>query len=162
MRSGTARTEGPRSLIRPVVFAMTLVGLAEQLSLQEWLRRMTAAELEAVWRDGLAAVASCRAGIDPVAGPFVIEFPGVGRLVRGDQLRGGDPCALRSLLPDSRHVHRVAAESLTSSMVSSTATMNWACCFPVGPPEYAAARRWNTTQCEAGCAESMTRHQSSP
>jgi hypothetical protein len=36
---------------------MTLVGLAEQLSLQEWLRRMSAAELEAVWLDGLEAVA---------------------------------------------------------------------------------------------------------
>jgi hypothetical protein len=57
MRAGTATEEGPRSLIRPAVFAMTLIGLAEQLSLQEWLRRMTAAELEAVWRDGLAAVA---------------------------------------------------------------------------------------------------------
>ena len=58
MRAGTATEDGPRSLIRPAVFAMTLIGLAEQLSLQEWLRRMTAAELEAVWRDGLAAVAS--------------------------------------------------------------------------------------------------------
>jgi hypothetical protein len=57
MREGTATTEGPRSLIRPVVCAMTLDGLAEQLSLQEWLRRMPAAELEAVWRDGIGAVA---------------------------------------------------------------------------------------------------------
>jgi hypothetical protein len=57
MRAGTATEEGPRALIRPAVFAMTLIGLAEQLSLQEWLRRMTATELEAVWRDGLAAVA---------------------------------------------------------------------------------------------------------
>lgn len=57
MREGTATTEGPRSLIHPVLCAMTLDGLAEQLSLQEWLRRMTAAELEAVWREGLAAVA---------------------------------------------------------------------------------------------------------
>jgi hypothetical protein len=58
VRAGVATTEGPRSLIQPVVSAMTLVGLAEQLSLQEWLRRMTAAELAAVWRNGLAAVAS--------------------------------------------------------------------------------------------------------
>lgn len=57
MRAGTATEEGPRSLIRPAVFAMTLIGLAEQLSLQEWFRRMTATELEAVWRGGLAAVA---------------------------------------------------------------------------------------------------------
>jgi hypothetical protein len=56
MRAGAATTEGPRSLIRPVVCAMTLDGLAEQLSLQEWFRRMPAAELEAVYRDGLAAV----------------------------------------------------------------------------------------------------------
>jgi hypothetical protein len=55
MRAGTATTEGPRSLIRPLVCAMTLHGLAEQLSLQEWFRRMPAAELEAVHRDGLAA-----------------------------------------------------------------------------------------------------------
>jgi hypothetical protein len=57
MRPGAVEQEGPRSLIRPLVCAMTLVGLAEQLSLQEWLRRMTAAEFEAVWRDGLVAVA---------------------------------------------------------------------------------------------------------
>jgi hypothetical protein len=56
MREGTATTEGPRSLIHPVVCAMTPEGLAEQLSVQEWLRRMTADELEAVWRDGFAAV----------------------------------------------------------------------------------------------------------
>jgi hypothetical protein len=56
MREGMATTEGPRSLIHPVVCAMTLDGLAEQLSLQDWLRRMTPGELEAVWRDGLAAV----------------------------------------------------------------------------------------------------------
>jgi hypothetical protein len=57
MREGMARTEGPRSLILPVVCAMTLDGLAEQLSLQEWFRRMPTAELESVWRGGLAAVA---------------------------------------------------------------------------------------------------------
>jgi hypothetical protein len=56
MREGMARTEGPRSLIRPVLCAMTLDGLAEQLSLQEWFRRMPPAELESVWRDGLSAV----------------------------------------------------------------------------------------------------------
>jgi hypothetical protein len=56
MREGTATTEGPRSLIHPVVCAKTPHGLAEQLSLQEWLRRMPAAELEAVWRDGIGAV----------------------------------------------------------------------------------------------------------
>jgi hypothetical protein len=56
-RPGTATTAGPRSLIHPVVCAMTLQGLAEQLSLQEWLRRMTAEELEAVWRDGFTEAA---------------------------------------------------------------------------------------------------------
>lgn len=56
MRAGAAAGEGPESLIRPVVYAMTLEGLAEQLSLQEWLRKLSAADLEAVWRDGLAAV----------------------------------------------------------------------------------------------------------
>jgi hypothetical protein len=55
MREGTATTEGPRSLIHPLLCAVTLPGLAEQLNLQEWLRRMPAAELEAVWREGLAA-----------------------------------------------------------------------------------------------------------
>ena len=56
IRAGTATAEGPRSLIHPVVCAMTLEGLAEQLSLQEWLLRMSAAELEAVWRDGFTAI----------------------------------------------------------------------------------------------------------
>jgi len=56
MRPGAATTEGPQSLIHPVVCAVTLGGLAEQLCLQEWLRRMPAAELESVWRDGFAAV----------------------------------------------------------------------------------------------------------
>jgi hypothetical protein len=57
VRGGLVTGEGPRSLIRPAVCAATLAGLADQLSLQEWLRRMPADELEAVWRDGLAAVA---------------------------------------------------------------------------------------------------------
>lgn len=57
MREGAARTAGPRSLIHPVVCAMTLQGLAEQLSLQDWLRRMTAEELEAVWRHGFTEAA---------------------------------------------------------------------------------------------------------
>jgi hypothetical protein len=57
LRAGMAGGSGPASLIRPVVCAMTLQGLAEQLSLQEWLRRMTAEELAAVWHDGIGAVA---------------------------------------------------------------------------------------------------------
>jgi hypothetical protein len=61
VRSGeTAVVNGPGSLIRPVVLAATVLGLAEQLSLQEWLRRMTAAELEAVWHDGIAATGELR------------------------------------------------------------------------------------------------------
>jgi hypothetical protein len=55
MRSGTATSEGPRSLILPLVRASTLEGLADHLSVQEWLRRMPAAELEAVWRNGFPA-----------------------------------------------------------------------------------------------------------
>lgn len=51
MRSGAITAEGPQSLIVPFVFGSTVDGLADRLSLQEWLRRMTAAELEAVWRD---------------------------------------------------------------------------------------------------------------
>lgn len=54
-RGGEATASGPRSLIQPVVGAMTPKGLAEQLSLQEWLRRMTAGELDAVWREGISA-----------------------------------------------------------------------------------------------------------
>jgi hypothetical protein len=57
MRAGAATTEGPRSLIHPVICAMTPAGLAEQLSPQEWLRRMPAAGLEAVWRDRILAAA---------------------------------------------------------------------------------------------------------
>ena len=55
MRSGTATSEGPRSLILPLVRASTLEELADHLSVQEWLRRMPAAELEAVWRNGFPA-----------------------------------------------------------------------------------------------------------
>jgi hypothetical protein len=55
-RGGAVMLEGPRSLIRPAVCAGSLEGLADQLSLQEWLRRMTDEELEAVWREGFAAV----------------------------------------------------------------------------------------------------------
>jgi len=57
MRSGSVTAHGPRSLIQPLAWALTPAGLAEQLSLQEWLRRMTPDELEAVWREGFAAVA---------------------------------------------------------------------------------------------------------
>lgn len=62
MRAGKATTAGPQSLIHPVVCAMTPLGLAEQLSLQEWFRRMPAAELEDVWRDGIAASERAREG----------------------------------------------------------------------------------------------------
>jgi hypothetical protein len=56
IRSGTFATEGPRSLIRGHVLADTVVGLAEQLGIQAWLEALPAADLEAVWRDGLRAV----------------------------------------------------------------------------------------------------------
>lgn len=56
-RPGVVEEYGPRSLIRPLVVAGSLEGLGEQLSVQEWLRRMPAAELEAVWRGGPAAAA---------------------------------------------------------------------------------------------------------
>lgn len=56
LRGGNATTEGPQSLIHPVVCAATPGGLAEQLALQEWLRRMPAEELAAVWMNGFPAV----------------------------------------------------------------------------------------------------------
>jgi hypothetical protein len=33
-----------------------VVGLAEQLGIQAWLEALPAADLEAVWRDGVTAV----------------------------------------------------------------------------------------------------------
>jgi hypothetical protein len=56
-RSGMAAGEGPASLIQPVVTAASLTRLAEQLCMQEWLRSLPAAELEAVWRGGSGSVA---------------------------------------------------------------------------------------------------------
>jgi hypothetical protein len=56
-RSGMAVGQGPASLIQPVVTAASLTRLAEQLCMQEWLRSLPAAELEAVWRGGTMAVA---------------------------------------------------------------------------------------------------------
>jgi hypothetical protein len=56
MRGGEAKSAGAQSLIQPVVRALTLEGLAEQLSLQEQLRRMSNDELEDVWRNGFPAV----------------------------------------------------------------------------------------------------------
>jgi hypothetical protein len=56
-RSGMAAGEGPASLIQPVVTAATLTRLAGQLCVQEWLRTLPAAELEAVWRGGMGTVA---------------------------------------------------------------------------------------------------------
>lgn len=55
-RPGEVAQEGPRSLIHPVVSALTIEALGDQLSMQEWLRRMPAAELEAVWHGGFTAV----------------------------------------------------------------------------------------------------------
>jgi hypothetical protein len=55
IRSGCFDAVGPRSLIRGCVMADTPVGMAEQLGIQAWLEALTAAELEAVWRDGPAA-----------------------------------------------------------------------------------------------------------
>ena len=54
-RPGSTKQSGPESLIQPVVSSGTLYGLADQLSMQEWLRRMSAAELEAVWSGGFDA-----------------------------------------------------------------------------------------------------------
>jgi hypothetical protein len=51
VRSGTVAADGPRSLVRPVVSAGTLEGLADQLCVQAWFASLSAAELEAVWRD---------------------------------------------------------------------------------------------------------------
>jgi hypothetical protein len=55
IRSGCFVADGPRSLIRGCVLADTTTGLAEQLGIQVTLESLTAAELEAVWRDGPAA-----------------------------------------------------------------------------------------------------------
>ncbi len=50
MRSGENQVPGgPRSLIRSLLSAATVIGLGEQLELQEHLRGLSAAELEAVW-----------------------------------------------------------------------------------------------------------------
>jgi hypothetical protein len=57
MRSGAVTADGPESLIRPFAWSLTTEGLGELLSLQEHLRRMSAAELEAVWRERLPAAA---------------------------------------------------------------------------------------------------------
>ena len=56
MRAGTVTVNGAQSLILPVVWANTLEELGDALSLQEWLRRMTAEELDLVWRYGLDAL----------------------------------------------------------------------------------------------------------
>lgn len=50
VRGGLEMHAGPRSLLRCLVSAPTLVGLAEKLSLQEYLDGLTAEELEEVWR----------------------------------------------------------------------------------------------------------------
>ena len=48
---------GPHSLIRSLLMAVTVVGLGEQLEIQEHLRAMTPDELDAVWREHIAAAA---------------------------------------------------------------------------------------------------------
>jgi hypothetical protein len=53
VRTGCFGADGPRSLIRGCVMADTTVGLAEQLGIQAWLESLSAAELEAVWRERL-------------------------------------------------------------------------------------------------------------
>jgi hypothetical protein len=56
IRTGSFGAIGPRSLIRGCVVAETTTGLAEQLGIQAWLESLSAAQLEAVWREGPAAV----------------------------------------------------------------------------------------------------------
>jgi hypothetical protein len=50
IRGGLEMQTGPRSLLRCVLSASTLVELAEKLSLQEYLDGLTAEELDEVWR----------------------------------------------------------------------------------------------------------------
>jgi hypothetical protein len=56
IRSGIFATQGPRSLIRGCVLADTVDGLAEQLGIQAQLEALPAADVEAVWRDGVTAI----------------------------------------------------------------------------------------------------------
>ena len=51
LREGRAEEGGPGSLLRRVIGAPHVPGLAEKLCLQEWLDGLDPAELEAVWRD---------------------------------------------------------------------------------------------------------------
>jgi hypothetical protein len=51
LREGKAEEDGPRSLLRIVIGARDVPGLAEKLCLQEWLDGLDPAELDAVWRD---------------------------------------------------------------------------------------------------------------
>lgn len=50
-RGGTVEHSGPGSLLRRVLFAGTLEGLAEQLGVQEALDGLSEAQLEAAWRE---------------------------------------------------------------------------------------------------------------
>jgi hypothetical protein len=75
MRGGTVTSEGAESLIRPVIEAGSLKEMAERLSLQEWLRRMSPAELEAVWDGGIAAVAPDKAYLVPEPRPGGLALP---------------------------------------------------------------------------------------
>jgi hypothetical protein len=56
IRTGFFGAIGPRSLICGCLMADTTTGLAEQLAIQAWLGSLSAAQLEAVWREGPAAV----------------------------------------------------------------------------------------------------------
>ncbi len=56
LRGGPVVNAGPQSLIVPCVFASSLEDLTDKLSLQEWFRRMTADELDLVWRHGSGAL----------------------------------------------------------------------------------------------------------
>ena len=51
MRGGLVRWEGPESLLRRVITAPDLTGLAQRLCLQEQLDGLDAAALAAVYRD---------------------------------------------------------------------------------------------------------------
>lgn len=51
LRSGSQATGGPESLLRLVIGAPDLIGLADKLCLQEHLDALATDELAAVWRD---------------------------------------------------------------------------------------------------------------
>lgn len=68
-RGGTVVHYGPGSLLRRVLVAATLEGLAEQLAVQEELDTLGPEELEAAWREARLPEPGNPEGDDPVTVP---------------------------------------------------------------------------------------------